>query len=43
MEDRPSTSSEKSVIVEVELGRKDLLEMKDKKEKSIVQLVKVQE
>ena len=43
VEDRPSTSSKKSVIVVVDLGRKDLLKMKDRKEKSAVQLVKVQE
>ena len=41
VEDRPSTSSEKSVTVDVELGKKDLLEMKDRKEKSNVQWVKV--
>ena len=43
VEDRPSASSEKSVTVEVELGRKDFLEIKDKKEKSEVQSVEVQE
>ena len=43
VEDRPSTSSGKSVTVEVELGRKDVLEMKDKKGKSVVQSVEVQE
>ena len=42
-EDRPSTSSEKSITVEVELGRKDLLEMKDRKEKSAIQSMEVQE
>ena len=36
VEDRPSNSSEKSVTVEVELGRKNLLEMKDRKGKSTV-------
>ena len=43
MEDRPSTSSRKSVTVKVEFDKEDLLKMKDRKEKSTVQLVEVQE
>ena len=43
VKDRPSTSFGKGVIVEVELARKDLLEMNDRKGKSVVQLVEVQE